>query len=143
MKQLLIITCCLLIFAVIGCSQKLKAKNLPLVVKTAFDKAYGKPGTVKWDKEDKDNYEASFTLRGKEISVVYSGDGTLLETESEIDTGELPSPVKEYINSHYKNARISEAAKIVKKDGKVIYEAEVNKKDLLFDASGALLETDN
>jgi hypothetical protein len=142
MKQSLLIACCVFLFAAVSCSQKLKEKDLPAPVKTAFAKAYTSPGKVSWGKEDENSYEASFTYNGKETSVVYSKDGELLETESEITVDELPGAVKDYIMTNYKNAKIAEATKIIKKDGAIVYEAEVNKKDLLFDASGVLLPSD-
>ncbi len=133
------------IFAVstTGCSQRVSEKDLPEPVRTSFAKAYDNPGKVKWGKENKNEYEASFVLNGKEVSVVYSGDGILQETETEITVAELPASVTDYITKNYKNAKIGEAAKIIKKDGSIVFEAEVHKKDLLFDASGNLLKTDD
>jgi hypothetical protein len=142
MKQSLLLACCVFLLAAVSCSQKIKEKDLPAPVKAAFAKAYTTPGKVSWGKEDENSYEASFSHNGKETSVVYSKDGELLETESEITVDELPAAVREYVAKNYKNAKIAEATKIVKKDGAIVYEAEVNKKDLLFDASGALLPTD-
>ena len=48
-----------------------------------------------------------------------------------------------YIKTHYNDASITEAAHIVKGDGKIVYEAEVNKKDILFDANGKFLKEVN
>ena len=143
MKQLLLVTAGIFALSLIGCSQRVNEKDLPEPVKTSFSKAYDKPGKVKWEKENKNEYEASFVLNGKEISVLYSHDGILQETETEITVAELPAAVTDYITKNYKNAKISEAAKIIKKDGSMVFEAEVNKKDLLFDASGNFLKTDD
>ena len=143
MKSLLAFAFCIVSFATISCSQKITEKELPAPVKTTFSKAYDKPGKVKWNKEGKNEYEASFILNGKDISVVYSDDGVLQETETEISVAELPAAVTDYVTKNYKNTKIGEAAKIIKKDGSVVYEAEVNKKDLLFDVSGKLLSKEN
>jgi uncharacterized lipoprotein YehR (DUF1307 family) len=143
MKQLLSAVAGVFAISTLGCSQRLNEKDLPEPVKTSFSKAYDSPGKVKWEKENKNEYEASFELNGKEISVVYSNDGILQETETEITVAELPAAVTDYITKNYKNAKISEAEEIIKKDGSRLYEAEVNKKDLLFDASGKLLKTDD
>jgi hypothetical protein len=75
---------------------------LPEPVKTSFSKAYDSPGKVKWEKENKNEYEASFELNGKEISVVYSSDGILQETETEITVADLPVAITDYIAKNYK-----------------------------------------
>lgn len=140
MKQLLLPACFMVAMATMGYSQNMDEKNLPEPVRTSFSKAYGKPGKVKWGKEGKNEYEASFVLNGRETSVVYSGEGVLQETETEVPLAELPPGIGHYITNNYKSAKISEAAKVIKKDGTVVYEAEVNKKDLLFDTAGKFLE---
>ncbi|MXV14032.1 PepSY-like domain-containing protein [Hufsiella ginkgonis] len=119
-------------------AQKLNAAKVPVAVKAAFIKAH--PGTkVRWDREDKD-YEAGFTVAGKEASEVYSAAGIKLSSETEINVSELPATVISYVKTHYKGAKIAEAAKIVNQDGVVNYEAEVKGKDLVFDAKGSLIK---
>jgi len=46
----------------------------------------------------------------------------------------------EYVKAHYKGATAKEAAKITKADGTVNYEAEVSKKDVIFDAKGKFIK---
>lgn len=116
--------------ATVANAQKVSANKVPMPVKTAFAKLH--PGTkVNWELEKKD-YEAGFTASGKKTSEVYSASGTLLETEVEIKSTELPSVVL----AKLKGMKIAEAAKITKADGTVNYETEVKGKDLLFDAKG-------
>ncbi|WP_293304465.1 PepSY-like domain-containing protein [Pedobacter sp. UBA5917] len=111
-------------------AQKLNEAKVPAPVIAAFAKNHA--GTkVKWEMEKQD-YEAGFTLNGKETSEVYSAKGMLLETETEIKSTELPAAVL----GKLKGAKIAEAAKITKADGTIYYEAEVKGKDLLFDANG-------
>ena len=143
MKQAMLVVTGVFAISTFGCSQRVTEKDLPEPVKTSFSKAYDKPGNVKWEKENKNKYEASFALNGKETSVVYSSDGILQETETEITVADLPVAITDYIAKNYKNAKIDEASKIIKKDGSIIFEAEVNKKDLLFDASGKFLKMDD
>jgi biopolymer transport protein ExbD len=113
--------------------------EVPKEAKDSFAKLYPKAKEIKWDKEGKD-YEASFKLDKKEMSVNLDAKGNLLDTETKIEKSQLPEGVEKYVNDNYKGFKISEAAKIVKADGKIIYEAEVTKqkekKDLLFDANG-------
>jgi len=111
-------------------AQKVAAAKVPAAVKTAFAKNH--PGIkVNWEME-KQNYEAGFSLNGKEISEVYAVSGALIETEVAIKTSEFPAAVMLKL----KGMKVAEAAKITKADGSVKYEAEVKGKDLLFDANG-------
>jgi hypothetical protein len=125
-----------LMFSFTAFAQKTKA---PQMVKDSFVKLYPKATDVKWDKEGKD-YEASFKLDGNDMSVNLDAKGNLLETETKIETSQLPKGVEKYVSDNYKGFKISEAAKIVKANGETSYEAEVTKgkerKDLIFDANG-------
>jgi len=121
-----------------GFAQEEKAEKSvtpPAVVKAAFDKTF--PGVTKttWEKED-GNYEAGFTAKGNKMSAVYSPKGVLQETEVSIPVSELPPAVTDYMKQHHKGITVKEAAKITKAGGMVNYEAEVNKKDVIFDAKG-------
>lgn len=119
-------------------AQKLDAAKVPIVVKAAFAKQY--PGiTTKWEKED-GQYEASFKQHGNSSSTTYKANGTFIESEIDIKVTELPASVLSYIKEHYKGKTIKEAAKITKADGTVNYEAEVNGKDVIFDAKGNFLK---
>jgi hypothetical protein len=106
--------------------------------KTAFEKSFPGVEKVKWGKE-KNDYEATFVLRGKQMATVYDNSGVLKETEEDIKIAALPPSVTTYIKEHYPNTTIKEAAKITKPNGEISYEAKVNKKDLIFDASGKFI----
>ncbi|MEO5910134.1 MAG: PepSY-like domain-containing protein [Pelobium sp.] len=113
--------------------------KVPIAVKNAFQKEY--PGVkVKWEKED-GNYEAGFEQKGHEMSVIYTPTGVATETEMEMAVSELPKSVVDYVSQHMKGAKINGAAKITKSNGKMQYEAVVNKKDFMFTADGKLVET--
>ncbi|HWW37784.1 hypothetical protein [Pedobacter sp.] len=116
-------------------AQKLSAAKVPSAVKAAFEKKHPEIKTVTWEKE-KGDYEAAFTVNGKKNSENYSLKGMLVESETEINPAELPKEASAHIISQFKNAKIKEAAKITNAKGEVTYEAEVNGKDLIFDAKG-------
>lgn len=116
-------------------AQQLTASKVPSPVKASFAKAHPELKSVVWEKE-KVNYEAGFKLDGKEISELYDAKGMLTESEVAIKPEELPAAVRSYIASHYKGLKIKEAAKITKSTGVVTYEAELNGKDVIFDAKG-------
>ncbi len=138
MKKSVIILVALLISAV-AYSQKVKEKDVPDAVKTAFKAAYPNAEDVKWEKEDA-NYEVEFELNDVDYSALFDANGTLLETEMEIETSQLPQQVIEYMKTHYTDKKIKEAAKITDAKGTVTYEVEIKGKDVMFDANGNFIK---
>ena len=129
------------LFATIGfaaCAQKLDAAKVPAAVKAAFAKQY--PGvTATWEKEN-GNYEVNFKQNSNTMSALYTANGTLTESEMDIKITDLPATVLAYVKEHYKGKTVKEAAKITKADGSVNYEAEINGKDVIFDANGKFIK---
>ena len=119
-------------------AQKMDAAKVPAIVKATFAKDYPK-ATAAWEMEDK-NYEASFKQDSKSITVVIDIKGALVETETSITMSDLPKAAADYLSVHYKDKKIKETAKIVKANGEVNYEAEVNKTDIIFDSKGNFLK---
>lgn len=115
-----------------------KSKNVPIAAREAFAKAFPDALKAKWEKET-EGYEVNFVQAGQEMSAVYSSGGVLKETEKAIRVQDLPVAATDYLAEHYKGSAISEAAKITKANGAVNFEAEVNSRDMLFDASGKFL----
>ena len=111
-------------------AQKISADKIPSAVKESLAKQYPNAKLTKWDKEKAD-YEASFKMDGKDMSVVFDGKGMEKEVETDIKFSELPMPVQTAL----KGKKVKEAA-VIKKGGKTFYEAEVGGKDLLFESGG-------
>lgn len=122
-------------------AQKLKENEVPQAVKDAFRNTHKDIKKVEWEKEGA-NYEAEYEVDEKETSVVMDAKGTLLETEVEIKTAELPAAIVDYVSKNYKGSKIKEAAKITNSKGIISYEAEVNGKDLIFDSNSNLIKGD-
>ena len=135
MKKLIIIVVGILLSA-----STINATEVPDTIEKAFQQKFPNAKKVKWEKEKSNDYEASFVLNDKEVSVLYSPDGQLKETETEISISELPKAVVDAMNKKYPNVKIDEAAKIERSDNTVVYETEIkiNRKttDLLFDQNG-------
>lgn len=111
---------------------------MPSATKEAFKKQY--PNTAaKWEKE-KSAYEVNFKKDNKTMSAVIDKSGVIMETETAIAVNELPENVQKYLKSHYKKRKVLEAAKIVKGDGEINFEGEVNGKDVIFDESGKFIK---
>lgn len=138
MKKLLMMLVLGTSVAFVACGQKLAASKVPAAVKESFAKEY--PGiTPKWEKEN-GNYEVNFKKSGNSMSLLIAPNGSILETEIDIRIADLPPTVLAYIKEYYPGKTIKEAAKLTKADRSVNYEAEVNGKDVIFDANGKFIK---
>lgn len=124
-----------MLFAAFTNAQKLADTNIPAIVKSAFSRTYPTVKAVKWDKEGT-NYEASFTLNKAANAVLIDPQGSILETEVEIELSGLPGGVADYVKLHYKGKPLKESAKITDAKGTVTYEVEIKGMDLMFDSNG-------
>lgn len=138
MKKVVYVVALLVSITTASQAQKLNKAKVPIAVTAAFAKTHANVAKVSWSKEGS-NFEAEFTLNGKETSEVYAPNGTFIEAEVEINVADLPAAVK----TKLKDQKVTEAAKITKANGSVIYEAEIKGKDLLFDANGNLVKSSN
>ena len=119
-------------------AQKIDAGKVPTSVKTSFTKQF--PGVAtKWEKEN-GKYEASFKKDGNTMSALFEKNGTMTESETDIKVSALPAAVLAYVKANYKSKTIKEAAKITKSDGTIMYKAEVDGKDVIFDSNGKFVK---
>lgn len=118
-------------------AQKHTNIEVPAAVKTAFTQQYGST-SARWTKSGEE-YEAHFKHNRQEMSAVYAPDGTLAATETELKVWQLPLPVIDYVEQHY-GSSIKDAAKVTKANGEINYEAVVKGKEVVFDASCALVK---
>ena len=119
-------------------AQKLEASKIPDAVKASFLKHY--PGvTATWEKEG-GKYEAGFKKNSSKMSALFEPTGIMTESEISIKTSAIPKAALTYVKEHYKGKTIKEGAKITKADGTVNFEAEVDGKDVIFDAKGNFLK---
>ena len=138
MKKIMIMAIVAVSIGFTACAQKLDASKVPAAVKADFAKRY--PGvTAKWEMED-GKYEAGFKQGSSSMSATFEPSGKFTESEVDIKVADLPATVLSYVKEHYKGKTIKEGAKITKADGTVNYEAEVNGKDVIFDANGKFLK---
>lgn len=132
MKKIMLLS----LFALVSCATAFSA-NPPEAVLAAFTQKFPNAQDVDWSKEKNGEWEAEFEPPGSndEISAVFSSDGRWLETETEIAFSALPAPIQAALQGK----KVKEAARIEKADGSTVYEAEVKRKELIFDASGKML----
>ncbi len=123
-------------------AQDLKSSNVPGSVKSALLKKYPEAKKASWEKE-KSNYEANWGGKsGEDNSVQFTPSGKFIEIVKAISVSELPKPVTEYVKQHYKGTKITEAGKVTDAKGKISYEAEVNRKDVIFDENGNFVKAE-
>ena len=138
MKKLFVFAMSVAAIGFSATAQKLVESKVPAAVKASFAKKY--PGQkAKWENEN-GQFEAGFKENAKSMSVLFTADGTMTESEVDIAVKELPATVLSYVKTHYKGAAIKEGAKITKADSTINYEAEVNKMDVIFDEKGNFLK---
>lgn len=111
----------------------------PKAVLDAFKAQYPTIKKVSWEKEDS-FFEAEFKINGKENSVTYDSSGSVIETEIEISSKELPQVVLDAAKLKVGKSKIKEVAKITDKNNCTFFEIEVKGKDLLFDETGKEIE---
>jgi hypothetical protein len=113
-------------FVVIGTSAadevKVPLDKLPRAVKKAYEKHF--PGAefknASTEKEDgKIVYEVTFTFKKSNIDATFDGEGTLLGTEKEIATSNLPKAITEALEAKFPKATLKKAEEIAKGDGKL------------------------
>ena len=135
MKKILsIFGVCTVLFC--GAVNAQKTSKVPAPVKAAFAKKFPAVTKVMWEKED-GNYEANWGGKGNEDhTAVFTPTGEFSESSNAIPVKQLPANALTYLKEHYKGAKITEAMLVTDASGKTFYEAEVNKKDVVFDANG-------
>ena len=116
--------------------------TVPVAVKSALSNKYPGAKKVTWEKEN-GNYEANWGGKsGEDNSVQFTSTGNFIEIVNAIPVKQLPTPVFAYVKHHYKGAKITEAGKVTDAAGKISYEAEVNRKDIIFDEKGNFVKAE-
>jgi hypothetical protein len=117
--------------------------DAPAAVKEAFAKKFPDVKKVSWEMEDESIWESEFKLKGTEYSANFTIDGTWVETEHELKKSELPSSIRDFLNSDYKEYKIEEIKSAETPDSKlieVIVEKGEEHWELIFDSNGKFIE---
>jgi hypothetical protein len=123
-----------------SCSQKSKESEVPKTILKTFNSNFKNTKVEKWDKEKDGGYEAEFDHNGIETSATFSADGKLRETEQEVEKSALPAGISDYVSKNHPGKDMQETAKITTSEGIVMYEVEIDKKDLMFDDKGNFIK---
>jgi uncharacterized lipoprotein NlpE involved in copper resistance len=134
----------LLMITMLAITLSALAINVPKAVSDAFTKKFPGATNVKWDKENKNEYEAEFTLNGKSGSANFLTDGSWVETEMEINVSDLPAAASTSVKTKYPGATIIKVYKLDNAKGELTYEAELKtgnkKKEMVLKADGTIVK---
>jgi hypothetical protein len=97
MKNFVILIVALSMISASAFSQKNPSEN----VKKEFTRKYGTAQSVKWDSEEKNEWEAEFTMDGKKMSATYDNSGKWIESETKINEKDLPASVVSTLNKDF------------------------------------------
>lgn len=97
--------------------------GVPKEVIEAFQAKF--PGITPSEWEMEAQYEADFSVNGKEVEVTFDAEGKIVQIEYEIDVEELPEAVVNAIEESYPYCEIVEAEKIETEDGDILYEVDL------------------
>jgi hypothetical protein len=112
MKKSIIIVA-ILVISLVACAQQ-----PPQNVKQNFQSRFKSATRVKWDQEEKNEWEAEFKMNGDAMSASFDNTGKWLETEKELKKNQLPAAVLNAFNTLYTGYKMEEASAIEKPDFK-------------------------
>ena len=104
MKKIIILVAAFIFFSLSAFSQK----NPPEIVKKEFTKKYATAQSVKWENEEKNEWEAEFTFEGKKMSASFDNSGKWMESETTITEKDLPVAVVNTLNKDYQGYKKGE-----------------------------------
>lgn len=80
----------------------------PSIVSSKLKELYPAASLVQWEQE-KENYEAEFTINGREVEVLFSPSGIVLSEDKEVLISEIPDAVVKSFNKEYSKFKITQA----------------------------------
>ena len=108
-KILFAISLTLLSFSIMA--QNKSEDNISNKVKTELKQLYPYAKSIKWSSHDEELINASFTIKGKRINVLFKAD-TLFADMIEMNKNKLPKAVTNHVKSYYEGYSIIQAYKI-------------------------------
>lgn len=130
---------CIAILLLAGCIHVSYAQvTLPAAVTSAFSRKFPHAEKVVWEKESKNEYEASFHVSGQKMSANFAADGKWLETETEISSA--PDAVQRAFTRLFPRATVQHVYRVETGDHPVQYEIEYHSgtknKEVVFNEKG-------
>ena len=126
MKNLMIVIIAVTL-ATTAHAQKISADKVPAAVNAAFKAKFANAEKVKWEMEDKKDFEANFNTGAVEQSATFTPEGKWIETETEIKSSDLPQAVQQTVAKQFAGYKTKEASKVENEKNGNFYEVEVEK----------------
>lgn len=128
--------------------KKFTKKDIPVVVTSAFEKAYPK-AVIKGVSKEKENgstyYEIESIDGTTKRDLLYTPDGTLAEIEESIDAKNLPEAVAKTLKSDFEKYTIEKSEKVVR-GSDIKYEFVVkrgkSRSEIVVDSAGKIVKTE-
>ncbi|MEM9775848.1 MAG: PepSY-like domain-containing protein [Chloroflexota bacterium] len=117
-----------------------KSVEVPEAVLNAFAALY--PNIApEWSEED-GGYEAEFEKDGKGVEINFLADGTLVQTEIELDLADVPDAVIKAAKAKYPESEIDEVELVELPDGTIHYEVDMGDMELHIMSDGEIIDED-
>lgn len=140
MKKIIVIAMLCMATMVMAAAQK---TQMPTAAEKAFRLKFPEAKKVTWNRENKDEYEASFILNGEKVSANFSATGRWLETEMAIPLSVVPKAVMEAFVKQFPGGKVDRVYEISSPDGKIYYEIEYTlkgkKKEAKLSTAGTII----
>ncbi|MBI3236060.1 MAG: PepSY-like domain-containing protein [Bacteroidetes bacterium] len=129
MKKIIILAFVLIGISSIGFAQDTVPKPIipPKAVRKTFKERFPDAKSVRWEKEDAREYEASFRNKTTKKSATFSNKGELLETETRIPFLDLPEKVQKAYFAKHSKSKPTRITKIETSRGVITYELEMKR----------------
>jgi hypothetical protein len=106
MKKSIVLLSVFLLFGIVALSQT----NVPDQVRKEFTGKYPSAKSVKWSSESPTEFEAEFTMNGKEMSASFDSKGKWMETETELEARDLPVAVTATLGKEFPGFKVVESS---------------------------------
>jgi uncharacterized membrane protein YkoI len=120
---------------------KVKDKDVPQAVKSAFESQFANASDVEW-KVKNGKYKAKFDMNGVEQFAELNNSGEVVSKGTKIPNEELPTLVSDAVKSNYASNKVDEVYR-VEKGGQTHYMVKLDgnpEKKLVYDAQGKLVK---
>ena len=127
MKIIYIALLCSALMSITASAQNISADKVPASVIKSFKAKFPSAENVKWELENKNEYEAVFKTKGVEQSASFEMNGKWMETETEMKISELSAEIQKSVTKNYAGYKIDEASKVESAQHGNCYEVKVEK----------------
>ena len=121
-------------------AQKIKDKDVPANVMSAFGKSYPTVKNANWQKTS-NGFEVSYDKDEMERNTSYDANGNLIENRTKIMASGLPIAATDYMKKNHKDHKIKETYRTTDASENAGYKAKIKGLDLYFDANGNFVKS--